>query len=133
MKVSEHFDSHEFAQHEGHGLPALDYPVEWIETRLTPLCKALEVIRRACGGAQVKILSGYRSPAYNAAIGGAAKSQHMEGRAADIEVVGVAPERVHALCLDLYHRGDLLIGGLGKYPSFTHVDVRGGALVTWQG
>lgn len=133
MKVSEHFDSHEFAQHEGHNLPALDYPVEWIPTRLTPLCKALERIRAEFGGAPIKILSGYRSPAYNAAINGAPSSKHMLGQAADIQVAGVDPDVVHARILDLSRRGEIAIGGLGKYPGFTHVDVRAGRLVTWQG
>lgn len=36
----------------------------------------------------VKINSGYRSPAVNEAIGGAANSDHMKGMAADIEIPG---------------------------------------------
>lgn len=37
------------------------------------------------------ITSGYRSPELNALIGGSKTSAHMEGRAADFEVYGVAP------------------------------------------
>ena len=133
MKVSEHFQDHEFAQRAGHGCASALYPADWIAPRLAPLCKALERIRSEFGGAVITILSGYRSPAYNAAIGGAPKSQHMEGRAADIVVHGVAPSEVYDRILALYHCGEIEIGGLGKYPGFTHVDVRGGALATWQG
>jgi hypothetical protein len=39
---------------------------------------------------RVNINSGYRSPALNKAVGGAATSQHMEGLAADIEVPGMS-------------------------------------------
>lgn len=36
-------------------------------------------------GAPLPIISGYRDPAHNAAIGGASSSQHMYGTAADID------------------------------------------------
>lgn len=39
---------------------------------------------RTAMGFPINISSGYRSPALNAAIGGAANSQHMKGQAADI-------------------------------------------------
>lgn len=42
----------------------------------------LEPARKACG--PIHVTSGYRSPALNAAIGGAKNSQHMLGQAADI-------------------------------------------------
>lgn len=38
----------------------------------------------------VRITSGYRSPALNAAVQGSPKSQHLTGSAADIEVDGVS-------------------------------------------
>lgn len=40
-------------------------------------------------GKPVRVNSGYRSPALNAAIGGSKTSQHMKGEAADIEIDGV--------------------------------------------
>jgi hypothetical protein len=42
----------------------------------------------------VTIISGYRSPARNEAVGGAKKSQHMEAKAADIKIAGVPTEEV---------------------------------------
>lgn len=131
MLVSPHFDSSEFAQKAGYELPALPYPRAWIETRLRPLCLALELLRRQLGGRPVEILSGYRSPVYNERCGGAPKSQHLAGRAADVRVEGVAPLEVHQAALRLYDVGDLAIGGLGLYDSFIHVDVRGGPLARW--
>ncbi len=52
---------------------------------LRALCsKVLDPLREAVG-APIKVNSGYRGPELNARIGGARKSQHMEGKAADIQ------------------------------------------------
>lgn len=49
-------------------------------------------------GRPVRITSGYRSPAVNAAIGGSRTSQHMTGEAADIKAEGVsAPDLAAAI------------------------------------
>lgn len=42
----------------------------------------------------VQITSGYRSPAVNAAVGGAASSQHVEGLAADFVAPAFGPPRM---------------------------------------
>lgn len=128
-KVTEHFDSKEFDCRDG-----TPYPAEWITPRLLPLCKVLEVIR-AHVNAPIAITSGYRTPAYNKKVGGARASQHMLGIAADIKVKGWSASRVHDLILKLYNENKLnMLGGLGSYPSFTHVDVRPSyRLVRWSG
>jgi len=135
--LSDHFRLEEFAQPARHGLPAAPYPLAWVDTRLRPLCELLEALRAALRqrypAAVIKVLSGYRSPAYNAAIGGAEHSQHMAGRAADIEVPGVPAAEVHQLALELHQAGQIRLGGLGEYPGFTHLDVRPGDLARWSG
>lgn len=132
MKITEHFSSEEFRQHGTRFLVSKEYPVEWIQTRLLLLCEQLEVIRTELGGKMIHILSGYRSPEYNKAIGGAPKSQHMEGRAADIIVSGLKPSIVYDKIIELVRDKKIKIGGLGKYANFTHVDVRNvEKLVTW--
>lgn len=116
--------------------PEATYPSEWVLERLLPLCETLEVIREALGGKPIKVGSGYRDPAYNKAIGGALRSQHMQGRAADITVKGVPQAKVHATILELWKAGKLpKLGGLGDYPGrFVHVDVRPvKTLVRWVG
>ena len=55
----------------------------------------LQCIREHFGKA-VTITSGYRTAAHNAAVGGAKSSQHLLGRAADIQVAGVSVEDVAA-------------------------------------
>ena len=83
------------------------------------LVTVLQKIRDRFGKA-VTINSAYRTDAYNKKIGGAAYSQHKYGCAADIVVSGVKP-------IDVYTYADSILpnGGVGKYDSFTHVDVRG--------
>lgn len=72
-------------------------------------------------GAPITVHSGYRTAAKNKAVGGAAYSQHLYGAAADISVKGVTPLRVAQQARA--HLGDK--GGVGRYDTFTHVDVRG--------
>lgn len=133
MQLTRHFSTSEFAQKSGHGLPGLDYPDEWITTRLLPLCNELEVLRDVLGK-PVRVISGFRSEQYNKRIGGARLSQHVEGRAADIVIPGVEAEWVHDTVLDLVKAGKMRIGGLGHYPRFVHIDVRSSKrLVRWTG
>ena len=63
------------------------------------------------------INSGYRTKSHNAFVNGRPKSLHLSGMAADIDVFGVAPGVVADYCENLG------VGGLGRYNTFTHVDV----------
>ena len=91
------------------------------------LVMVLETIR-AHFGAAVTINSGYRTPEYNAKVGGVARSQHCYGTAADIVVKGQTPEAVAAFARTLMPDW----GGVGVYKSFTHIDVRE-ARADWTG
>ena len=78
-------------------------------------------------GRPVVITSGYRTAAHNAAVGGAKSSQHLLGRAADIQVAGVSVEDVAAYAESLMPDR----GGVGRYPvkagraaGWVHVDTR---------
>lgn len=69
----------------------------------------------------VTITSGVRCTTYNTNdVGGATGSQHLKGTAADIKVKGVAPSEV-ADYVETLLPGT---GGIGRYNTFTHVDVR---------
>lgn len=91
------------------------------------LVMVLQTIRDHFDSA-VTITSAYRTPQYNATIGGAAHSQHCYGTAADIKVSGQKPETVAAYARKLMPDW----GGVGKYRSFTHIDVREGK-ADWKG
>jgi uncharacterized protein YcbK (DUF882 family) len=85
------------------------------------LVMVLETIRTHFGTA-VRINSGYRTPQYNAKVGGVAHSQHCYGTAADITVRGQAPATVAAFARQIMPDW----GGVGVYArkGFTHIDVR---------
>lgn len=107
----------------------------WFVTRLYPLCVMLEELRTELGGRRFHITSGYRTPIYNLKIGGAKRSQHCAGRAADIEVEGLAPSDVYAAAIRLYKAGHIELGGAGLYDNWCHFDVRPskGNLAQWRG
>lgn len=91
------------------------------------LLEVLEDVRSHFGDLPVVVNSGYRCPTHNKNVGGAKKSQHLLGTAADIVVKGVRPSDVYRY-LDPYHDG-----GLGRYGTFTHIDVRGSGRARWSG
>lgn len=64
------------------------------------------------------INSGYRCKSHNAEVGGASKSKHLEGMAADIRISGVAPSEIAK------YAESLGVLGIGLYDSFVHIDTR---------
>lgn len=91
------------------------------------LVMVLQSIRSRFGTA-VTINSGYRTPQYNAKVGGVTDSQHCYGTAADIVVRGKTPAAVAAYARQLMPDW----GGVGVYDSFCHIDVRE-AKADWKG
>lgn len=86
----------------------------------------LQCIREHFGKAVV-ITSGYRTAEHNAKVGGAKSSQHLLGRAADIQVADTSVEDVAAYAESLMPAW----GGVGRYPvkagrakGWVHVDTR---------
>jgi hypothetical protein len=73
-------------------------------------------------GRPLRINSAYRSPAYNRALpGSASNSIHMKGGALDLSG---SPATLHKILTQMRREG-LFRGGIGKYRTFVHVDVRG--------
>ena len=95
------------------------------------LADNLQVLREELD-CPVRIISGYRSPAYNKRCGGVKRSQHLRAKAADIRVTGLTPRQVHTVVLQLIREGRLHKGGVGLYTSFVHYDVRG-SNARWRG
>ena len=111
-QISEHFKLREFASKDGADL--VKYSTE--------LLALLETLR-SYGGFTIAINSGYRTAAYNRAVGGASKSQHVEGTAADITVKKdgktVDAALICCLCQLLEFPGVAYIS-----PRSLHVDAR---------
>ena len=108
-KLSTNFAVKEFACKDGSDSIVIEFE----------LVEILQKIRDHFGKA-VTINSAYRNATYNKKVGGASNSQHVFGRAADIVVSGVSPEKVAQYAEYLMPKK----GGIGLYPAFTHVDVR---------
>jgi uncharacterized protein YcbK (DUF882 family) len=82
--------------------------------------------------ARYEVISGYRSPGTNAKLhaeghGVAEHSQHMEGRAMDVRLIGCELEVFHEAALKAAR------GGVGYYPSSNFVHVDTGRVRTWVG
>lgn len=100
-RLSEHFYLNEFLRSETASRMGREIaqPPPAIVSDLTRLCVlVLEPVRTALGNRAITILSGWRPLWLNQAVGGSVKSEHMDGRAADILVAGLTPTQV---CLKL--------------------------------
>lgn len=118
QQLTKNFHIDEFACHDGVAVPDALY------LNVLELAENLQILRDAVGK-PIKIVSGYRHLGYNKKIGGARKSQHMEALAADIKAKGIGPKKMADLVEDFIRDGKLKKGGVGRYPTFTHYDVRG--------
>ena len=90
MQLSEHFNLKEFTKSETAIRKRIDNtPNAQHAQNLKNVCeKILEPVRNHFGK-PVRINSGYRGPALNAAVGGSSKSQHCNGEAVDFEIDGL--------------------------------------------
>jgi zinc D-Ala-D-Ala carboxypeptidase len=90
-QLSPNFSLHELTKSETALRMGFDNTPGEVETEnLRLLCeKVLQPVRDHFGKG-VKVNSGFRSPESNAAVGGSKTSDHCLGRAADIEIPGVA-------------------------------------------
>jgi uncharacterized protein YcbK (DUF882 family) len=108
MYLSEHFQDKEFCCHCCGELKVID----------PKLLAGLEKLR-AMINRPIHINSGYRCEKHNQRIGGASKSYHLKGMAADISVKGMDSQELFSYCetINEFH-------GLGCYRSWVHVDTR---------
>jgi uncharacterized protein YcbK (DUF882 family) len=118
----------------------IEPPLEMVQRYIVPLLQQLEILR-AVWGLPMALTSVFRSLEYNDWLYTSeghtpTHSQHCFGRAADVVVKTLDPKLVHDTARELWKNGTLKIGGLGSYPSFTHIDTRPvikGHLAQWSG
>ena len=96
-------------------------PLDLLDNALNPI-EQLEWLRLEGGVSSILCNSWDRSPEYNKVFGGVTHSMHLTLGAADIIKLGCTPKQVADLLEDSPYRNDI---GLGRYNTFTHVDVRG--------
>lgn len=116
--MTENFNIGEFECSDGSEMP-ID-----VQLNIAELAVQLEIIR-AHFNAPIHINSAYRSLEYNRSIGSNDTSQHVLGKAADIVVEGVSPDEVADAIEFLISTGLIKEGGVGRYNTFTHYDIRG--------
>ena len=117
-KLTKNFSLEEFKCKDGSDIP------NNVLSNITELAKNLQVLRDSINKS-ISITSGYRSPKYNAKIGGVKNSQHVKGTASDIQIKGMTPKEVALIIEGLIESGKMKQGGIGVYPNFTHYDIRG--------
>ena len=103
------FSRSEFSCKDECGFETVDYD----------LLKALEHVRGKFNK-PITINSACRCENHNASVGGSKNSKHMQGIAADFVVKDVDPSVVYSYLIGIYP----LKYGIGKYGTFTHLDVR---------
>lgn len=116
-KVSKNFSRHEFACQCGCGFSTVD----------VELIGVLEVVRERFNQ-PVSINSACRCTEHNERIGGSYGSKHKQGIAADIRVKNIDPAEVYEFLNNHMPHSY----GIGKYSSFTHIDVRS-KKARWEG
>lgn len=109
-QLTEHFTRAEFAcPHCGEC---------FVRPRLLKLAEAI----RQHTGKPLQIVSGYRCPIHNRAVGGKTDSQHVYGAACDVPSGTLSPAEASAL-------GAVGVGRKGQWA--IHVDVRDGLAASW--
>lgn len=89
------------------------------------LLDALEAFRSKVG-APVIVNCAYRCPVHNASVGGVPGSQHVLGRAADVQVAGKTARELYDLALQVPAIKGL---GVNDYDEYLHLDVRQSSLL----
>jgi uncharacterized protein YcbK (DUF882 family) len=116
-QLTTNFDLSEFACKDGTPVPAELIPNAQL------LANNLQVLRDHLGE-PIHVNSGYRTPTYNAKVGGKKNSYHLKAMAADITCKSKTPKQLAAVIEKLIAAKKMVQGGLGVYPGFVHTDVR---------
>lgn len=118
MQLTKNFNLLEFRCKDGTHVP------EELIPNVQELANNLQVIRDRIG-VPLHINSAYRTAKHNKRMGGTEKSQHLEGKAADLRADSYTPKELHRTIAKLIEEGKVKEGGLGLYKHFVHYDIRG--------
>jgi len=87
---------------------------------LQRLAEFLELVKVALGGKPIMVNSAFRSKAVNDAVGSKDTSQHRVGRAADIRVPGMTPDKVVRALIATQLPFDQIIR---EFDAWTHISI----------
>lgn len=116
--ITEHFRDYEFACKDGTLVPDQYRP------NMIMLAQQLEIIRMAMAE-PVYITSAYRTVQHNMNVGGASRSFHLRCMASDIYCKDATVQQLFDSIYHLMVNDKIMLGGLKKYDSFVHYDIRG--------
>ena len=89
------------------------------------VAEMLQIVRNRLNKA-ITINSGYRCEYHNdVVVKGSKNSQHKLGKASDIVVDGMSPNKVFSILNKMMLDEEIKLGGLGLYNTFVHFDIRG--------
>ena len=117
MKLTKNFSKSEFDCKCGCEMP------QEVLHNVQKVANQLQVLRNATEK-PIKINSAYRCAKHNEKIGGSKNSQHLLGKAADIVIAEFIADETATLVEKFIEVGQILQGGVGRYNTFTHYDIR---------
>lgn len=120
MKLTKNFSKAEFECRCGCVMP------KDVLGNIKLLAIQLQSIREYVGQ-PISINSAFRCKSHNSRIGSDDTSQHILGKASDITINTFTPNEVADIVENMLINEMLpsfYIGGLGKYKTFTHLDIR---------
>ena len=124
MKLTKNF-SKNFSKSEFECRCGCEMPDDVLEN-VKKLAEQLQIIRDYVQE-PIIINSAYRCLRHNKMIGSNDRSQHPKGKAADIVIMDFTPDETASVIENMLTNETLPsfhIGGLGRYNTFTHVDIR---------
>jgi uncharacterized protein YcbK (DUF882 family) len=121
--ITKNFNINEFKCKDGTPVPS-----ELLKN-VIELANNLQIIRDYID-LPITILSAYRTENHNKKVGGAKKSQHLQGKAADL-LTELNSKKLYDIIEFLINEGKIKEGGLGLYENFVHYDIRG-VKARWQ-
>ena len=116
MKLTKNFSLDEFQCKCGCDMPRS------VMENIFKLSDQLQILRDIYGS--IHINSAYRCESHNESIGSNSTSQHILGKAADI-TAELKPGELADVIEEDIQNNIVKLGGLGRYNTFTHVDIRG--------
>jgi zinc D-Ala-D-Ala carboxypeptidase len=123
VQLSPHFSLAELVESDTAIRLGLDNtPNPFVVQNLFKVASLLEQIRALLGDKVILVSSGYRSPAVNAAVGGATSSEHTQGCAADFRCPGFGTPLQIAAAIA---KSNIQFGQLIQEGTWVHISIPG--------
>jgi len=117
MQITKNFNLSEFQCKCGCEMPSKVFD------NVLLLAEQLQVLRDALN-TPIHITNSYRCEPHNKEVGGAKNSQHLLGKAADIQIEHLTSREISTTIEIFIDEGIMKQGGLATYPTFVHYDIR---------